>query len=553
MTRRLERVVAASFAVAVVGLSWILAAIGGVVGVPRTGAWAYELIALDLHRTGHIHLVGYGQMTLVGLAAWAQPWLWVFGQHRWVVELSASALLAAGLYATQRLARVLLPFAGSMFVVACVAAYPGVLRDASSFMTDGPALGLHVLVLLAGVGLIRASTARSSGWQFVWLVVVGLLGLFAFSVRELTIAAPAAVLAMAVFSGQRLLRRRAVVAGAVLLVVCAGLWTWRHQLPGGQPYDGPPGGIVLTRKLLGGVLAVGLGLAPVIALTWRRWWPVRNRIGRRVGLALGVLVVAAPAVIGRFRHEHVWWLVGDYIQANGMNGDKMVIGRRPIAIPRLGWDLLLAIALVSSAILIMLVVEWIADRRTHPRSDTIGVDGVRTTEDLTTSMLLWHDAGYAALLCVAAVGNGAIFDRYLWPLLISGSIVILHRFAHRPDTSLGDVAPPARSAIGTGGVLLAGLAVAALALTANSDAFDGARWRAASEAVRDGSAPTSVDGGFEWLGTYRPNLHCIQVVPSPLPSGHGVEIAAPTFHPMLVGPSAHLYVYRVNGPGCPAT
>jgi hypothetical protein len=545
MTRRQERAIAASFALAVVGLSWILAAMGGAVGVPRTGAWAYELIALDLHSTGHIHLVGYGQMTLVGLMAWAQPWLWVFGHHRWVVELSSSALLAAGLYATQRLARVVLSFGASMFVVACVAAYPGVLRDASSFMTDGPALGLHVLVLVAGVGLIRATTER----QWAWLALVGALGFFAFSVRELTFAAPAAVLIMAMLSGRPLLRRRAAVTGGVLIVACAALWAWRHQLPGGQPYDGPPAGIDLTRKLVGAVLAIGLGLAPVLGLTWRRWWPVRHRVGRIVGIAVGVFVVTLPAVLGRVRHEHVWWLLGDYIQANGINGDKMALGKRPIAIPRVGWDLLILVALVSSAVLVMLLVEWTADALTRQRSvepdgeldDDRSTDD-RSTEDLTTAMLVWHDAGYAALLLLAAVGNGAIFDRYLWPLLISGGIVILHRFA--PISS--------RSAQALGGVLLGGIAVAALALTANSDAFDGARWRAGTDAVHGGSAPAEVDAGFEWRGTYTPNLHCIQVAASPLPAGTGVEIASPTYQRFLVGPVERLHVYRVVAPGCPA-
>jgi hypothetical protein len=208
-------------------------------------------------------------------------------------------------------------------------------------MTDGPALGLHLLVLLAGLGLIRATVDRQSAW----LILVGLLGLFAFSVRELTFAAPAAVLAMAIFSGQRLLRRRALVTGAVLVGACLILWTWRHSLPGGQPYDGPPSALVLTLKLVGSILAVGLGLAPVLALCWRRWWPLRHRVGRIVGLTVGVLIGAVPAVIGQWRHEHVWWFVGDYFQANGMNGDKLVTtGRRPIAIPRLGWDLLVAMA-----------------------------------------------------------------------------------------------------------------------------------------------------------------------------------------------------------------
>ncbi|MGZ4763167.1 MAG: hypothetical protein ACXV7I_12070 [Ilumatobacteraceae bacterium] len=546
MTARLERALAAAFVLVIVGLSWGMAQLGGAVGVPRTGAWAYELIALDLHSTGHIHLVGYGQMTLVGLAAWAQPWLWVFGQHRWVLELSSSALFAAGLYGAQRLARVLLSFGASLFVVACVAAYPGVLRDASSFMTDGPALGLHLLVLVGGLGLIRATVER----QPHWLALVGLLGFFAFSVRELTFAAPAAVLAMAIFSGQRVLRRRAIVTGAVLVVGCVAFWGWRHSLPGGQPYDGPPGAKVLTLKLVGAVLAIGLGLAPVIALTWRRWWPVRHRVGRIVGMSVGMVVVAIPAVIGQWSHEHVWWFLGDYFQANGINGDKLVSGRRPRAIPRVGWDLLVAMALVATVVVVMLVVEWATDSRARLGAAAAGAGEARTVEVLTTSMLLWHDAGYAVLLGVAAVGNGAIFDRYLWPLLISAAIVILHRFAPG-ESVVANRRSSRRSAVGLGGFLLAGMVVTSLSLTANSDAFDGARWKAATEAVDRGSAPIEVDAGFEWLGTYHPNLHCIWVVPSRLAPGQGVEVATLSYRPLLIGSSALMYVYRVGGTGCP--
>jgi hypothetical protein len=95
------------------------------------------------------------------------------------------------------------------------------------------------------------------------------------------------------------------------------------------------------------------------------------------------------------------------------------------------------------------------------------------------------------------------------------------------------------------------MAVASLSLTANSDAYDGARWKAATQAVGRGSPPNEVDAGFEWIGTYQPNLHCIQVVPSPLPAGQGVEVATLSYHPLLVGSSALLYVYRFSGAGCP--
>ena len=98
----------AALALGAVGLSWVLAAGGGAVGVPRTDDWAYLRIAQTLHHTGHIALVGYGQMMLVGLAVWAQPFLWVFGDHRWVLQLSSSFLFAVGVYGGHRIARVLL-------------------------------------------------------------------------------------------------------------------------------------------------------------------------------------------------------------------------------------------------------------------------------------------------------------------------------------------------------------------------------------------------------------------------------------------------------------
>lgn len=592
MRASIDRATSAALALGAVGLSWLLAWAGDAIGIARTDDWAYLIIARTLHHSGHIHLIGFGQMTLVGLAVWAQPFLWVFGDHRWVLDLASSVLFALGVYGGHRLARTLLRPSHATFVVLSVVAFPGVLRDASSFMTDGPALGLHVLVLVAGVACFRAASPTR---RMAWIVVVGMLGLFAFSVRELTLAAPVAVLATVIWSDRTVRRRAAVVLGA-MFVACAALWAWRHSLPGGEPYAGPPTAVVAALKLVGSVLAVGLGLSPVLALTWRRWWHPRRVLARAVGAAAGVAIVLVPVVVQHVRHQHLWWLVGDYIQANGINGDKLVGGHRPIVLPRFWWDVLVAVAVVGTVVLVMLLVEWAVDVRVA-RGDVLVASGVESTsirrvdgptppaaggsiEALVVRMLLLHDVAYGASLLVAGLGNGNVFDRYLWPLLLSAAIVVAHRFG--PDrssvSSAGSLVPPSETPAAPGeapiapwpapsgaearparrrpvpvlaSVVLVGLGATGLLLTANSDAFDGARWRAANEAVSRGAAPGDVDAGFEWIGTYQPNRHCIWVVSSPTTAPGLHEIATSSWRPFLVGPWSRLHVYRADLPDCP--
>ena len=564
---RLDRSTSAALAVGAVCASWLLAWAGGSVGIARTDDWAYIIIARNLHHTGHVHLIGYGQMMLVGLAAWAQPFLWVLGDHRWVLQLASSCLFAVGIYGGHRLARVLLAPARATFVVLTIVAFPGVLRDASSFMTDGPALGLHVLVLLAGLGFFRAVDGRRTAW----LVAIGLLGVFAFSVRELTIAAPLAVLMTIVWSSDRTMRRRSVVVLVVVLTMCAGLWAWRHSLPGGEPYAGSPTAVVAALKLVGSILAVGLGLSPVLALTWRRWWHPRHSAARLASAVIGVGIVLVPVVVQRVRHQHLWWLVGDYVQANGINGDKLVGGRRPIVLPRYWWDALVVVAVIATVVLIMLLLEWalevfawrrrgLVDSPVVARNgapDESGSDGsaidAPSIEALTVRMLLLHDVAYGASLLAAGLGNGNVFDRYLWPLLLSAAIVVAHRFTSElTAASVRDRWPPSATRVPAAATaVLVGLGVTALLLTANSDAFDGARWRAANEAVRRGALASDVDAGFEWIGTNQPNRHCIWIVSSPLATAGLHEIATSSWRPFLVGPTSQLHIYRADAPGCP--
>ena len=61
---------------------------------------------------------------------------------------------------------------------------------------------------------------------------------------------------------------------------------------------------------------------------------------------------------------------------------------------------------------------------------------------------------------------------------------------------------PERAAMVASISLAAVIALVAGAVTVNADAYDGARWRGGELAVTQGSAATTVDAGFEWVGSH---------------------------------------------------
>ena len=546
MLERQDRRAAILLAVATVLASWLLAAKAGAAGIARTDDWAFGRVAFDLQRSGHIHLVGWGPMTLIGLVIWAQPWLWVLGDHYWVLDLGAAALFAAGLFAAHRLARRALVPALALVAVGSVVAYPGVLRDATTFMTDAPAFSLQAIALAAGVAALQARGRR----RYALLAVVVLVGFWAFTVRELAVAAPIAVLAAA-FSADRSTRRQIALFVGVLGVGCAGFWLWRHSLSGDQPYGGHPDAWSAANLVASAGLTGALGLAPALAWSLPRWWRPVHRLGRAIGWVAGAAVGAVLPIVAAHQGRHLWWFVGDYLQPNGMNGDKLALGFRPTVLPRAVWDLLVAVALVSLVAVGGLVGEWIARQtaeRWRPRPATA-----------IQRVLVWHLATSGAVLTVAAMWNGALFDRYLWPMILSGSVVILARpndvVARSPIVAWGPR---------LGAAVLAGLAAVSLVLTVNSDVFDGARWQAGQDAVRSGIAADRVDAGFEWVGAHSSGtMHGAPATADPLvswwsqsvgmpavcavvsasPIGPGVPKATRGWRPYLVAGRSTLSVY----------
>jgi hypothetical protein len=358
-------------------------------------------------------------------------------------------------------------------------------------------------------------------------------------------------------------RRRFLGLGGSLAVLAGAVWWWHHGLAGVESYRGHPKPAEVSILVVSCAITVGLALVPALALSLPRWWAPRHVTGRVLGAVGGMAVVAARPLLAWHLHTKNWWLVGDYLQADGINGGKMLIGYRPIVVNGTLWHVLIGVAVVGTVLCAMLLGEWVCRWTTRA--------GRRArSSDPVASVVGWHAAFAAGVLLVAAVWNGALFDRYTWSLIFSGSWLLLCRPA--PITvprRLMEV----RQIVATVAVVVA-FGTTAL-LTVNSAAFDHARWHAAQQAVGAGTPADQVDGGIEWDGyhstavdqnglpaitdplvswwshmTAMPKI-CVVITASPVDSPLGTEIGTVRWRPWLVAGSSTLHVYRLRAPACP--
>jgi hypothetical protein len=538
------------------GVAWALAWAGGVVDVPRTDDWGFAREAIDLHHTGSFHLINWGPMTKVGHLVWAQPFLWVFGDHQWALAISESVLVAAGIVAAFWLCRRRLGIGQSVLVVSMLLLFPGVVRDAVSYMTDPTALALQLVTLALGAAALRADGVRRRLWFGAALVA----GFWGFSIRELAIAAPIAVVITLWSASDRGERLAVAIDGGVWIVACGALWWWHHGLAGVDRYAGRPAlGTALT-MLVGGTITVAVALAPALAWSLPRWWHTRHATGRAIGAGVGLGVVVARPLLAHQLGMRNWWLVGDYLQSDGMNGGKLLLGAHTQVLPTSLWNAVVVIGCISTVIIGALLGEWAAMRAT-----------VRVPHADPVSRLVSTHAGIAAgLLVVTSMWNSTLFDRYLWPLVFSGSLVLLWR-----DRPAEEMSPRVLVATQYVGALVTSVALmVTVLLTLHSNAFDGARWRLAERVVAAGTPATMVDGGTEWDGTHStlPNRPpaltvndplvawwtsmtsmpqvCMVITNSPVASPLGREVDSADWNTWLLFGHSTLHVYALGAPAC---
>lgn len=559
--RKKDVLVAATLVAGTLACSWGVAFAAGTTSIPRSVDWGFARVAFDLHRTGHLHLINWGPMTIIAHLLWAQPFLWLFGDHRWVLSLSTSVLAAAGLLAAYSLSRLRLGVAGASATVVVLLAFPGVVRDAATYMSDPPALALQLITLALAGRALRAGGRRRHAYFAAALAS----GFWAFGIRELTVAAPLAALATGFLTARSAKGRLWVVAaGAGFGAACLAVWLWHHNQAGVEHYGSSLATTPTPVLVVSGTLTLAVAVAPAVALSLPRWWHARHVPARVVGALLGAGAVAARPLLAQHLHAHNWWLVGDYLQADGINGGKMLLGYRPIVLDDTQWHAIIGIAAVSTVVCGALVAEWAFGWLSpHARAQRGPIDPV-------ARLAGWHLGLSALSLMLAAAWNGVLFDRYMWPMIFSGAFLLLGRTPAptalpRRMTSVSQIIGACTLVVAFGATTL---------LTLNSAAFDAARWNAATAAVHDGAAAHEVDGGVEWDGAHstvpnggivpairdpliawwttltRMERVCVVVTASPLDSALGREIRTVRWRPFLFAGNATLHVYELSAPAC---
>ena len=169
--------------------------------------------ASSLYRSGTIDMAGH-TAAFIGQLVMVQPLLWLSGGNAWAFTAFGLVMMSIGVASTYLLARRFVGIGSAVMVVLLVLVFPGLAREAATFMTDVPAFALRCSACSWARG---GSRARADGVTLVASLGAGLL---AVSIREFAIAAPAAIL-VAAWARNRA-EERAWLAG-VSAILAAGV------------------------------------------------------------------------------------------------------------------------------------------------------------------------------------------------------------------------------------------------------------------------------------------------------------------------------------------
>jgi hypothetical protein len=558
----------------------VIGTIAGSLTVPRNDDPAYRRVALELYSNGRLSFNGWSEMTLIGQIVFVQPFLWLSGGSAWAFTASTSVLAAGGILCGYALARFVLSVPRATLAVLLVLVFPGYLLNTTSYMTDVPAWSTEIMCLWLGA----VALSRSDSRRWIWLFASLAVGCFAFSIREFAAAAPAAVLGAHLATP--LWRRRGLwLAAAAVMLICLAVYVLKGLLPGARVVSGP----LLTRLLLSdlkdGIATLALMLLPVLIIaigSLRRSWRTLDVL---VGAAAGILMYRTPLMDLVRTHSMPQLVMGNLIDPYGAMGLVALPGSRPLLLADHSWGALNVAALAAGLIFFAVA------------GGTVGVV-VRSARpflnDARVRMTAWQGLGSVggmALIFAALYGGGIFawsfvfpaYDRYLWPLVTPISMLVLRPSAGAVEgesVANAESRPrPSRLAwagpVGISVVAIALIASLSLGLLLNGDAFDAARWNAGDNAVAGGANPATLDAGFEWVTFYAtgsavraaapaiggkyetrwPSFHlCALVANSPLNSPQltlrTVDNGAYKLF-LFAGPSESLYVYSVQGTGCP--
>jgi hypothetical protein len=431
----------------------------GNLGIPHNDAWSHSRIAVNYATTGEIQLLGWNRSALVGQIFV----LGVFGKSIVLQQIFVSLLSMLGLFAIYRILLEALGTNKAGIATLLITIWPGYALLTTSFMADMPMFSAIFMCL----AIANHALKKDSKWLYMFSLVIGL---WAFTIREQALAAPVAILLVAIYKRKELVvisKRILTISFFVFIAVLATFVAWRIQLPNsdGADFTFRDNGVLVA---FGGIVRGWFNLALIIGipvLFGNRLNLKSNRVRLSV-LATFLLGIAALIYSGinNFFLPNYLNIFGSYAEALPPTAPLF---------PEYLWLALIVIAIVLGSL-----------------SAPIVFVNLRNVNPLVTT--------FTALTLIGTIGQfltmQGVFDRYFivfLPFLLS--ITLRGNF-----TSLLKQGNRISSALRIGVVTF--IAAISMALSLHSWSFDIARWNLASQLVSANIPADRINAGLEWQG-----------------------------------------------------
>lgn len=446
----------------VLPLLWRIAVGAG--RIPAGDAWAYERIASVFHDQREIVLVGWNDITLLGMLPVTELWTSVVGFG--TLQLNALGALAG--FVTLLAVRQILIQVGvrrRWLPLLVFGVFSGFLGTTGTYLSDLFSVAGPMWACAVALWLLGRRDAVSPRTIVVASIAAGVLVACGFTVRQHA-AAAAVALALLLWRARSRLRGAWLVFGITFAALSVPFYVWRMGLEDG----GSTSLAIPTRGLVEGVFdtwfALGLLALPLVVLLPARrsspWWV-------RVGVVLPVLGIAAGVVLDSIGVFEAW---------NSVAADIAHAGNP--------FSLAFSVILVIAA-----AISWLRATTLEAPTHLLGRELVLATGVLVTLEV-------AAMLLA-----GTYYSRYS---LLSGALVVVV-LAMLVEQAERD-APQRQPGASRPQRLAPALAVVAVLAAQGFWTLDAGS--APARTIEDiaelagcaGIPPTAIDGGFVWNGMH---------------------------------------------------
>lgn len=269
--------------------------LAGAGDLPAGDAWAYERIFDTYHATGQVRLVGWNDITLVGILPVTSVWVAIVGYGHHQIHLLGSVMCAIALLGFRSL---LITFGVRRRIPALlvVAGFSGFVGIAGTYLSDTFSIAGGVWAIALACRVAHPRSTQSPRWITLAAVIgAALAASFSFLVRQQMFVA--AIAAVWLLLGRRPWSRDRTTSVAlfttVFLAVSVPIYVWRASLEHGGKIEFE----FHLRGIVSGVegLVIAQGLLLFATLLWVPSLHPVNKRGMAVVAAASVAAFAAMA------------------------------------------------------------------------------------------------------------------------------------------------------------------------------------------------------------------------------------------------------------------